>query len=203
MLRPDETLSPHERYAAALKAFEGFRVLTPHRRGPLGVDELNTSIEVALERALGDRLGFRTRDLHYRGRPILIRQNDYETELFNGDIGLVIDRYRAVFPDAEVGIREVPLARLPRHETVYAMTVQLQGSEFHDVLLTLPAKTSPILTRELLYRRDPWTRNGHHCRVCEGLARGLEVTVKRVSGLRDGSGASKCPNIGPLIISTP
>ena len=53
-----------------LKAFEGFRVLTPHRRGPLGVEELNATIEVTLERALGDRLGFRVRDLHYRGRPI-------------------------------------------------------------------------------------------------------------------------------------
>ena len=187
MLRPDETLSPHERYAEALKAFEGFRVLTPHRRGPLGVEELNTTIEVTLERALGDRLGFRARDLHYRGRPILIRQNDYETGLFNGDIGLVVDRHRAVFPDAEVGIREIPLARLPRHETVFAMTVHSsQGSEFRDVLLTLPAKTSPILTRELLYTA---VTRGRETVTIAGpapvLREGLEATVKRVSGLRD------------------
>ena len=187
VLRPDETLSPQERYAAALKAFEGFRVLTPHRRGPLGVEELNATIEVTLERALGDRLGFRVRDLHYRGRPILIRQNDYETGLFNGDIGLVVDRHRAVFPDAEVGIREIPLARLPRHETVFAMTVHSsQGSEFRDVLLTLPAKTSAILTRELLYTAV--TRGREKVTIAgpaQVLREGLEATVKRVSGLRD------------------
>ena len=50
----------------------------------------------------------------------MIRQNDYETGLFNGDIGLVVDKHMAVFPDAEEGIRLVSLARLPRHETVYA-----------------------------------------------------------------------------------
>ena len=187
ILRPNEALSTRDRYAAALKAFEAFRVLTPHRRGPLGVEDLNTTIEVFLERALGEKLGFRTGQLHYRGRPILIRQNDYETGLFNGDIGLVVDKHMAVFPDAEEGIRLVSLARLPRHETVYAMTVHSsQGSEFRDVLLMLPSKTSPILTRELLYTgvtrgRETVTIAG----PAQVLREGLEATVDRISGLKD------------------
>ena len=117
----------------------------------------------------------------------MIRQNDYETGLFNGDIGLVVDKHMAVFPDAEEGIRLVSLARLPRHETVYAMTVHSsQGSEFRDVLLMLPSKTSPILTRELLYTgvtrgRETVTIAG----PAQVLREGLEATVDRISGLKD------------------
>lgn len=187
LLRPsDDHASTHVRYSAALKAFEDFRVLTPHRRGPLGVEDLNTTIEVFLERALGEHLGFRTSQLHYRGRPILIRQNDYETGLFNGDIGIVVDKHMAAFPDAEEGIRLVALARLPRHETVFAMTVHSsQGSEFRDVLFMLPSKISPVVTRELLYTgvtrgRERVTLAG----PSQVLREGLETTVDRISGLR-------------------
>jgi exodeoxyribonuclease V alpha subunit len=43
-------------------------------------------------------------------------------------------------------------ARLPEHETAYAMTVhKSQGSEFGHVLLVLPNELSPIMTRELVY----------------------------------------------------
>src|SRR5664279_3821014 len=42
--------------------------------------------------------------------------------------------------------------RLPGHETVYAMTVhKSQGSEFEHVLLVLPERESPVLTRGLLH----------------------------------------------------
>ena len=38
------------------------------------------------------------------------------------------------------------------HETVFAMTVhKSQGSEFDDILLVLPDRDLPVLTRELLY----------------------------------------------------
>ena len=172
VLRPDETLSPHERYAAALKAFEGFRVLTPHRRGPLGVEELNATIEVTLERALGDRLGFRVRDLHYRGRPILIRQNDYETGLFNGDIGLVVDRQRAVFPDAEVGIREILWPDTPPRNGLCHDGPQLPRLRIPGCLANLTgqdlANPDP---RAALYRSDPRTRKGDHRRSPTGPAR--------------------------------
>jgi exodeoxyribonuclease V alpha subunit len=42
--------------------------------------------------------------------------------------------------------------RLPEHEAAYAMTVhKSQGSEFDRVLVLLPDRPSPVLTRELLY----------------------------------------------------
>ena len=42
--------------------------------------------------------------------------------------------------------------RLPAHETVWAMTVhKSQGSEFEKVMLILPDRDTPVLTRELIY----------------------------------------------------
>jgi len=42
--------------------------------------------------------------------------------------------------------------RLPDHESAFAMTVhKSQGSEFDRVLLILPDRDAPLLTRELLY----------------------------------------------------
>jgi exodeoxyribonuclease V alpha subunit len=59
---------------------------------------------------------------------------------------------RVAFPDGRGGIRWVPPSRLQAIETVYAMTVhKSQGSEFDHAALVLPAHSSPVLTRELVY----------------------------------------------------
>ena len=58
----------------------------------------------------------------------------------------------AFFPDRTGGLRQVAPARLPPHETVYAITVhKSQGSELGRIALLLPERLSPLLTRELLY----------------------------------------------------
>ena len=68
-------------YAAALTALDAFRVLCAHRGGPLGVNGMNQTIERWLAHA-----GYiSTQSPDYVGRPILIRKNDSEQELYNGD----------------------------------------------------------------------------------------------------------------------
>ena len=45
-----------------------------------------------------------------------------------------------------------PLSSVPSAETVWSLTIhKSQGSEYDEVVVSLPARTSPILTRELLY----------------------------------------------------
>jgi exodeoxyribonuclease V alpha subunit len=132
-----------------LQALDRFRVLCAHRGGPASVEQLNP----LLSRALGPDRGS-----NYAGRPIIISQNDYATQLFNGDVGvlhsLVNGRKRelvAAFRDGEAR-RDVSLARLPSHESAYAMTVhKSQGSEFDHVAIVLPERPSRLLSRELLY----------------------------------------------------
>ena len=145
-----------------------FKILTPTREGPWGVIHINRQIENTLE-----TLSLKQPDQsHYHGRAIMILTNDYVHGLFNGDIGLCIDRRRidgltsttddsskpsmvACFPDTS-GFKTVPLSRLPEHETCFAMTVhKSQGSEFDQVSLVLAQAESDasqnLQTRELLY----------------------------------------------------
>jgi len=131
--------------------FNRFRVLCAVRRGPRGVEGLNQGIELHLARR-----GFPCRSGQwYPGRPVMISQNDYSLNLYNGDVGLCLqaaDGTLQVWFEREGGI--VPFApfRLPRCETVFAMTIhKSQGSEFREVLVSLPPVDSPVLSRELLY----------------------------------------------------
>ncbi len=84
----------------------------------------------------------------------MVRQNDYALGLFNGDIGLCLKTEQGlrVFFEGDDGYRGFAPARLPSHDSAFAMTVhKSQGSEFTEVLLALPDQPSPLLTRALFY----------------------------------------------------
>ena len=152
----------------ALAALARFRVLCALREGPFGVAGLNQVTEEILEEAgLIRPLG-----LWYAHRPIMVTRNDYNLKLFNGDIGVILPDVasgepRAFFPGPNNEVRKFLPLRLPEHQTAFALTVhKSQGSEFERVLLILPDRESPVLSRELLY-------TGHHpraeeCRVVVG-----------------------------------
>ncbi len=145
--------------ASALHAAAAFRMLAPTRGGRWGVRALNRIIERHLSE---DGLRLSPTDPWYHGRPILVTENDYDRDLFNGDVGVVWrpessgrQRPVVVFEGASGEVREVPVAQLPEHETAWAMTIhKSQGSEFDDVLVVLPSPGSAQarrLTRELVY----------------------------------------------------
>jgi exodeoxyribonuclease V alpha subunit len=94
----------------------------------------------------------------YIGRPVLITQNDATLGLYNGDIGICLfdsenqGRLVVGFLLSDGTLKKYLPARLPDCETVFAMTIhKSQGSEFEEVLLILPEKVNPILTKELIY----------------------------------------------------
>lgn len=154
-----------EDVAAVTDAFGRFRVLCALRQGPRGTEAVNDRIARALREALaGDsRLGpsVTARSPWWPGRPVIVLRNDYGLRLFNGDIGLALpdvtgagDALRVYFPSATEpgGFRAVAPARLPAHDTAFAMTVhKSQGSEFEHALVLLPARPGAVCTRELLY----------------------------------------------------
>ncbi|MEG3768465.1 exodeoxyribonuclease V subunit alpha [Alteromonas sp. 14N.309.X.WAT.G.H12] len=141
--------SPEE----ALTALSYCRWLSPVRQGEGGVEWLNREVEKRFLSAV-----YLGGGQHYHGRPIMVTQNDYVQRLFNGDTGVIWadkeGRLRAYFLDNNK-IRSISLARLPKVETVYAMTIhKSQGSEFDHVVIWLPkstGKAATLFTRELLY----------------------------------------------------
>ena len=118
----------------------------------------------------------------------MVTENDASRRLFNGDIGVVVDRDGAlevVLPDGD-GVRALPRVHLGRVETVHALTIhKSQGSEFDRVIVVLPSADSLLATRELLYTaitraRSSVTLIGSLDTVLAALAR----PTRRASGLR-------------------
>jgi len=170
--------------------FEAFRILCALRRGPYGSVSINGVIEDQ-QRKTGL---IRSDSRNYPGRPVMITKNDYQTALFNGDIGIMIrdpespEELRVVFKDIVGGFRKFHPLRLPEHETAYAMTVhKSQGSEYDRVLIVLPDRDSPILTRELIYTAVTRAKLMAELWTDEAVFRtAVSRRIERTSGLKDG-----------------
>jgi exodeoxyribonuclease V alpha subunit len=137
----------------AAAALNGYRVLCAHHRGPFGTLAMNPLLEAALRDARLLRAG--SGSPWYDHRPVLVTENDYAVNLFNGDVGIALrgdEGMRVHFATADGVDRALAPSRLPRHDTVFAMTVhKAQGSEFEDVAFVLPDAASKVMTRELVY----------------------------------------------------
>lgn len=167
-----------------------FRILCAVREGPYGVQSLNRIVEEILSQKLSwmpkkTGLGI------YRGKPIMVAANNYNVGVFNGDVGIFWPAANGLlvhFPDDANKLRPIARERLPENETVYAMTVhKSQGSEFKHVLLVIPERDNPVLTRELVY--TGLTRAKESVRLLCNLGQ-LEVSIKRTAQRNSGLSAA-------------
>ncbi len=201
-----------------------FRVLCATRQGDYGVEQINEVIKGYLGKNNAPFL--QHQQTLYHGQPIMINENDYRLGLYNGDIGIiwrVVDQegkehLMACFEDSlaqnekvdtkAVGnaenpqqvIRRILPSRLPKFESVYAMTIhKTQGSEFSHVAMVLSATQSvsqagqqekqksgsKLLSRELLYtgitRAKKQLTIAANQRIWQ---QGVTAQVQRHSGLR-------------------
>ncbi|MBV7404160.1 exodeoxyribonuclease V subunit alpha [Enterobacter sp. ENT03] len=194
----DDALAGYERYLqlvrdgappeAVLAAFSEFQVLCALRDGPFGVGGLNER----LEQRLAQRRWL-VRHAHsrwYEGRPVMIARNDSALGLYNGDIGVALDRgqgTRVWFPLPDGTIKSVQPSRLPEHDTAWAMTVhKSQGSEFDHAALILPGQIVPVVTRELVYTAITRARRRLSLYADDRiLAQAIATRTERRSGLSD------------------
>lgn len=131
-----------------LEAFNRFRLLSPLRKGPIGVDAINRQILQKLWKARSGPL-FPV--------PIQITSNEPSLGLFNGETALLMTGHspfetpkvddKVYFADGRV----LPALLLPHYELAYCITVhKSQGSEFDHVALLL-GQDPLSKKRELLY----------------------------------------------------
>ena len=171
--------------AQALRQANRLRLLTALREGAQGARGLNARIEAALS---GRRIG--TPPAWFAGRLLLVTENSYRHQLFNGDVGICLPDADgtplAWFPgDGSEGVRAFHPAALPAFESAFAMTVhKAQGSEFDEVWLQLPRADSRVLSRELLYTGLTRARSVLHVAgSADVIAAALGRHAGRVSGL--------------------
>lgn len=182
-------ISDSKNIAELFNQFERFRILCALREGPFGVKAINAQVEQFIKR----KNNIKQNELWYAGQPILITENDYSLNLFNGDLGIVFpnddndNELRVFFPGPDGALRKLRPFRLPVYEIAYAITVhKSQGSEFDKVIMILPDKDSPILSRELLYTGI--TRAAKQVEVWSNeqvFRAAVSRKTKRTSGLRD------------------
>jgi exodeoxyribonuclease V alpha subunit len=139
------------RSAYDLDPMRDVQVLTPMRRGPLGTAALNQLLQASLNPGASSPappgLAFRA------GDKIMQLRNDYEREIWNGDLGNV-RRVDAGVLFADMGGREVSyeVKDLNALSLAYACTVhKVQGSEFPGVVIVLHKGHHILLSRPLLY----------------------------------------------------
>jgi len=130
------------------------QVLCPTNRGELGARHLNQTLQAALNPNLAD--GIEHHGMRFAlGDKVMQLENDYDREVYNGDLGRVtrIDREQSLIT-IEIDGRPLSyaLAELDALAPAYATTVhKAQGSEYPVVVLPLARHHGRMLRRNLVY----------------------------------------------------
>jgi exodeoxyribonuclease V alpha subunit len=174
-----------------LDPFRDLQVLSPMNRGSLGIRELNARLQDALNPAKPEEPTIEKFGTHFRVRDKVIQtENDYDKEVFNGDIGRIVkidpaDRELTVkFDQREV---KYDFGELDELAPAYAITIhKSQGSEFPCVVIPIATQHYMLLQRNLLYTG---VTRGKKLVVLVGQRKALEMAVRnnrteqRFSGL--------------------
>ena len=163
----------------------------PNEPGSLGVRELNTALQRVLNpshpgQPAVERFGWRFQI----GDKVIQTENDYDKDVFNGDVGIV-ERIDAV--EQQVAVRfderlvKYDFGELDEISLAYAITIhKSQGSEFPAVVIPLATQHYMLLQRNLIYTG---ITRGKRLLVLIGQKKALGIAVRndrpqrRYSGL--------------------
>lgn len=165
-----------------LSWIDDVQVIAPMYRGECGVDALNDRLREELGTGGREvRQGART---WRTGDRVIHVRNDYEKEVFNGDLGRISavnadDSLVVRFPEREVAYTTGELSDL---QPAFAITVhRSQGGEFPAVVMPLSTQHWMMLQRHLLYTAV--TRAKRLC-VLVGSRRALRMAIDNVDEAR-------------------
>jgi exodeoxyribonuclease V alpha subunit len=151
------------------------QVLAPMHRGRCGTEELNRALKAAL--VPGDQASSAG---HFDpGDKVMQLKNDYEHDVFNGDVGRVVEydpTSGAVLVDFGGKQVLVPRGQRSRLTLAYCATVhKAQGSEYPAVILPLLTEHFVMLQRNLLYTGLTRARR---LAIIVGQRRAVELAVQ-------------------------
>jgi exodeoxyribonuclease V alpha subunit len=167
-----------------LDPIRDIQVLCPMNRGGAGARSLNIELQAALNPA-GERKVERFGWTFAPGDKVMQVENDYDKEVYNGDIGYIDD----VDPEAGELIvsfdgRAVTFGfgELDTLVPAYAVTIhKSQGSEYPAVVIPLLTQHYTMLQRNLLYTG---VTRGKRLVMLVGQKKAVAIAVKNVSGRR-------------------
>ena len=167
-----------------LDPIRDIQVLCPMNRGGVGARSLNIELQAALNPA-GDRKVERFGWTFAPGDKVMQIENDYDKEVYNGDIGFVtgVDPEEGELTASFDG-RAVTygFGELDTLVPAYAATIhKSQGSEYPAVVIPLMTQHYAMLQRNLLYTG---VTRGKRLVVLVGQKKAVAIAVRNVSGRR-------------------
>jgi exodeoxyribonuclease V alpha subunit len=167
-----------------LDPIRDIQVLCPMNRGGVGARSLNIELQAALNPA-GDRKVERFGWTFAPDDKVMQIENDYDKEVYNGDIGYIND----VDPNggevvASFDGRAITygFGELDTLVPAYAVTIhKSQGSEYPAVVIPVMTQHYAMLQRNLLYTG---VTRGKRLVVLVGQKKAVAIAVRNVSGRR-------------------
>jgi exodeoxyribonuclease V alpha subunit len=161
------------------------QILCPMNRTDLGVSNLNQVLQAALNPSRGAKEVEKYGITFRVGDKVIQTQNNYQREVFNGDIGRVVDVdtveqvLTAEFDGRHV---EYEFADLDELQLAYAITIhKSQGSEYPAVIIPVHTQHWVMLQRNLIY--TGLTR-GRKLVALVGTRKALEIAVGKADQSR-------------------
>ena len=179
-----ELVKTHIPRRFGLNPIRDIQVLCPMNRGGIGARSLNIELQAALNPA-GERKVERFGWTFAPGDKVMQIENDYDKEVYNGDIGYIDDldpdagEVKASFDGRAViyGFGE-----LDTLVPAYAATIhKSQGSEYPAIVIPVMTQHYNMLQRNLLYTG---VTRGKRLVVLVGQRKAVAIAVKNVSGRR-------------------
>ncbi len=172
----------------SLNPVTDIQVLTPMHKGEAGTINLNQLLQSRINQSPVKIDAFH--NAIKPGDKVMHLKNNYQKEVFNGDIGIVgsVDVLkRKLYVDYEGREVEYDYAETDELSLAYAISVhKSQGSEYPAVVLPLVTQHYVLLQRNLLYTA---ITRGIRLVIVVGMRRALEIALgtdkpqRRLSGL--------------------
>jgi exodeoxyribonuclease V alpha subunit len=161
-----------------LDPIRDIQVLCPMNRGGLGARSLNIDLQEALNPP-GELRVERFGSTYGSGDKVMQVENDYDREVYNGDLGVV----RSIDPETSEMVIEFDgrpvtygFGELDEVVLAYATTIhKSQGSEYPAVVIPLTTQHYPMLQRNLLYTA---VTRGKRLVVIVGQKKAMAIAVK-------------------------
>ncbi len=136
-----------------LDSVRDIQVISPMRRGALGITNLNIELQTLLNR--DSRPLMRGGRVWKRGDKVMQITNNYDRDVFNGDLGFIVNidpEEQALTVRFDHRVVDYGFDELDELDLAYAMTIhKSQGSEFPAVVIALHGQHHIMLQRNLLY----------------------------------------------------
>lgn len=132
-----------------------FQILCPTKIGTFGTEVLNEFMQRTLNKDAKKSITYNNRLFKVNDK-VIQTVNDYEKEVFNGEMGTIVDigndSVIIDFPQNTPSRIKYTKRELANIDLAYAITIhKAQGSEFDNVVIMMGNNNEDFLTRELLY----------------------------------------------------